>query len=495
MPANRPIRSGINELTPSSARRNQNPEPPRLITPCMAMVPARQRDHTLTLKMARVVPTGVDNDMQNKTTFTCVVGLMSLMGLALFIPAQRTSPVKLTAVVRSTTHAHQRLDTTDDPLRQDLTCQDALLGNDPLEERVRNELAVFTRWLSLHGQDGVVSEFGWWRDRDTTEWNRLADSWLDDLDAAGLWAIAWAVGPFDHTHLETPYSRSIAWPVGGADTPESQAEVLESHQSTDSYRRGIAVSGGSFGDDARGYSNEHPGTYGADWFYETQETFDFIADRGFDLVRIDFKWERIQPALNQALDTTELRRLQDAVLRAGDAGLEVVLDLHNYGAYYTGHHERHPIGGTVVSIASFADLWSRLSIAFQSNSNVVAYGLMNEPHDLAAARMTDARLWERASQAAVDAIREVGDRTLLFVPGSNWSHVQTWAALHRIPWIEDPIDNIKYEAHHYWTSDHAADYVRSYGDEATLSADPELGGASAGRGEGSGVSGPIQFRR
>jgi len=350
-----------------------------------------------------------------------------------------------------------------------LECLSDSRGSDPLERRIEAELAGFTSWLSRYGEKGIIGEFGWWRDQDTYDWNQLAESWFRDLDCAGLWGIAWGVGPFDDTHLETPYGRSALWPAGGVDTVESQAQVLESHQTTDDYRRGIAVSGGSFGDGASSYSNEHPGEYGSDWFYETQDTFNFIADRGYDLVRIDFKWERIQPALNQPLDSEELRRLQVAVGRARTAGLDVVLDLHNYGAYFTANHERHPIGDAVVSIEALADVWTRLSAAFGSDSNVVAYGLMNEPHGIESNTIEAARMWERASQAAVSAIRAAGDGSLILVPGSNWSQVQTWVSLHPVPWIDDPLNNIMYEAHHYWTQDHSGDYIHSYQDEVQAS--------------------------
>src|SRR5690606_40639854 len=52
------------------------------------------------------------------------------------------------------------------------------------------------------------------------------------------------------------------------------------------------------------------------------------------LVRIPFRWERVQRNPGQALDATELQRLQDAVTRARNAGLKVIIDMHNYGAYY-----------------------------------------------------------------------------------------------------------------------------------------------------------------
>jgi endoglucanase len=140
--------------------------------------------------------------------------------------------------------------------------------------------------------------------------------------------------------------------------------------------------------------------------------------------------------------------------------------MHNYGGYYLfdgSRGVRRPIGSGQVSIGRFSDVWRRISQAFRGVRAVVGYGLMNEPVELSPTRgLSPAAVWFRASQAAVTTIRREGDLKLVLVAGYNWSGVQQWSKWHPRPWIEDPTDNIRYEAHHYWDCDHSGTYARTY---------------------------------
>ena len=115
-------------------------------------------------------------------------------------------------------------------------------------------------------------------------------------------------------------------------------------------------------------------------------------------MRIEFRWERLQPTLRGALDPAELSRLTEVVDRAREAGLAVILDMHNYGAYYLADGPvgvRRPIGSASVAIADFADVWRRISQAFQGDAGVLAYGLMNEPVNMEGRQgVGPARVWE-----------------------------------------------------------------------------------------------------
>ena len=71
-------------------------------------------------------------------------------------------------------------------------------------------------------------------------------------------------------------------------------------------------------------------------------------------------------------------------------------------------------------------------------------------------------MWERASQAAVDAIRAEGDRKVILVAGYEWSGVQQWDRWNPRPWIRDPAGRVRYEAHHYWDPDHSGTYAQGY---------------------------------
>jgi Cellulase (glycosyl hydrolase family 5) len=336
------------------------------------------------------------------------------------------------------------------------------LRDDPVVRRARIDLAGFTSWLRANRAQGIVSEVGWPAGADAEAWNAVADAWYRDADTAGLWVTAWAAGPFAPDDRHQIYARSSSWPAGGVDHPTSQSAVVEAHPSTPDARRGVAVTGGSWGDglhDAVPFSSAHRGTYGLDYFSETPATFAYLASRGLSLVRLDVKWERLQPTLGAPLDPLELTRLHDTIAAAAAAGLGVVLDLHNYGAYQT-PQGRQPVGSAAVPVSAFTDLWSRLATALTDTPGVVAYGLMNEPHDAGGARA-----WERASQAAVRAIRATGDTHEIHVPGYHWSQVQTWVTEHPRAWIRDPLDRVRYDAHQYFDGDRSGRYALTYQEE------------------------------
>lgn len=92
-------------------------------------------------------------------------------------------------------------------------------------------------------------------------------------------------------------------------------------------RRGIALSGLEFGQGGT------RGTLNTDYFNSAQATYNYFAAKGFTTVRLPFTWERLQPALLGALDPTYAGILDAEIAKAKNAGLRVILDMHNYGRY------------------------------------------------------------------------------------------------------------------------------------------------------------------
>jgi aryl-phospho-beta-D-glucosidase BglC (GH1 family) len=351
-----------------------------------------------------------------------------------------------------------------------------VVSEDPLERRVRAELKRFTGWCSTKKVDCYVGEVGWpGEGADQQRWNDLAQAWYADADQAKLWVTAWATGEWwPPSYPLDIYPDHRRGPDGAG--ANSQATVIESHGTTPEYQRGVNVNGGEFGDApsrrrTSPFSNAHLGRYDRDYHYDSQASFDHLASRGIRLIRLPFRWERLQPAPGGPLDQAELSRLRDAVARAGSAGLTVILDPHNYGAYYLFNGAkgvRHAIGSAKITSQVFADLWRRVSAEFRSDPTVIGYGLMNEPVGLAGGSLREqSRRWELASQEAVDAIRASGDNKLVLVPGYNHSGVAEWTVLHPRAWITDPAGAVRYEAHHYFDGDHSGRYKHSYSDEAS----------------------------
>jgi hypothetical protein len=358
---------------------------------------------------------------------------------------------------------------------------------DALHHRIRAELDRFTGWLSQNGVDGYIGEVGWPDDYagDASKWNALAEAWYSDADAAGLWVTQWSTGEWWGTSYKLAVYEDRNFPdssPNGVDSANTQAVVTEAHPTTPTYLRGVNVSGAEFGapyslDPTHRFSNRNPGRYDNAYHYDGQATFDYLASRGIELIRLQFRWERIQPTPGGPLNGTELRRLKAAVGRATAAGLKVILDVHNFGDYYierNGRGVRFPIGSDRLPIRDFADLWRRLSRNFKGTPGIAGYGLMNEPAGMPrVGDLSPKKVWERASQRALDAIRSNGDRRLVLVQGYEWAGAQNWPTNHPTSWIEDPKDNFRYEAHHYWDRNNSGTYKYGYAEEV---ADARSGG-------------------
>ena len=235
------------------------------------------------------------------------------------------------------------------------------------------------------------------------------------------------------------------------------------------FSRGVNMAGPEFADDLI------PGQLGENYTFNTEASFAYYAAKGFNLVRVPIRWERIQPVLNGPLEPLNLQGLKQDIAWAKAHGLSVIIDLHNYGRYKiteNGKLQTYIIdnsydGEVKVPRQTLADLWVRLSQEFRNEPTVYAYGIMNEPHDMGSAN------WKGISQTVLSAIRDSGDRKKILIAGDGWSSAERWEEFHgAVSWITDPAGNFVYEAHQYFDSDASGTYERSY--DAELSDHPNL---------------------
>lgn len=360
-----------------------------------------------------------------------------------------------------------KLDLTRVAPTQDAPTQDAVV------DRNLSELQGFVDWLDRENARGYIGEVGWSNSiqrgfGDAGRWNVVAEEWYKKADVANLWVTAWGV---DERQRWGGFWLSTYTSVGDGSVkpisvPQSQASILEAHPTTPGYQRGINVSGAE-GTEV-GFSNRNPGVYGEDYWYGSQETFDYLRSRGITTVRLPFRWERIQPTLGGKLDPTELARLKECVRRAGNADLKVVLDVHNYGGYrlydpQTNSGVERKLGSSYIGQADLADLWAKLSVEFKDDADVLAYDLMNEPNGMpSGSNKTAAQVWEDASQASLDAVRANGDGKLVMVPGYQYSGVWAWSTNHPHKWINDSANNHMYTAHQYFDGNRSGYYRDPY---------------------------------
>ncbi|MFL6736052.1 MAG: glycoside hydrolase family 5 protein [Sphingomonas sp.] len=185
------------------------------------------------------------------------------------------------------------------------------------------------------------------------------------------------------------------------------------------------------------------GKYGKDYAYPTRAEAQPFSDMGMNTVRLGFTWERIQREPMGPLDASELRHL-DAAIDALSGFQTIILDLHNYGSV-SGTKLDDPSRG-----AMLADLWTKLARHYGSNPKI-AFGIMNEPHDI------DAFVWRKISDQALAAIRAAGARNLVLVPGTRWTGGHSWNAggegsnAAAMSGLSD--SNFMFEIHQYLDSD------------------------------------------
>jgi endoglucanase len=234
---------------------------------------------------------------------------------------------------------------------------------------------------------------------------------------------------------------------GGPSTGDDDGDDvvdIDAAPGADPILRGVNLSSAEWGE------GNLPGTFGTDYTYPTTEELDYFASKGMNVVRVAFRWERLQQTLGADLDATELARLDAVVGYATSHGLAVILDPHNYARY-----RDDVIGSGVVSADDFADFWAKLAAHYAADDDVL-FGLVNEPHDLPTEQ------WLADANAAIAAIRAAGAHNRILVPGNAWTGAHSWAET----WygtanaevmlgVVDPDDRFAFEVHEYLDADYS----------------------------------------
>jgi endoglucanase len=248
------------------------------------------------------------------------------------------------------------------------------------------------------------------------------------------------------------------------------------------YLRGVNVSQAEWGD-------PWSAAYGTEYSYPSAPTFDYFAARELGFIRLQVQWERLQPVLGGPLDPTQLGYLQQDVAYAKASGALVSIVPHNSARYAPNENFvsnpciiDNPCLGSPVNVTSddLANFWVEISNAFKDEPAVVAYDLMNEPHDMGTDSSGNPVNWGPIAQTSVTAIRNNGDTKLIMIPGDGYSNATYWSTYNgATAFISDPANNYYYEAHLYFDSDFSGTYAETYDQE--LAANPNLATVGATR--------------
>ncbi|RDE06310.1 glycoside hydrolase family 5 protein [Sphingomonas aracearum] len=272
------------------------------------------------------------------------------------------------------------------------------------------------------------------------------------------------VGGASPTPSPTPSATATAAP---SPTPSGAGPALSSRQLL---RKGVSFS------TIEGSADTLPGTLAGHVFVTPQSHFTYYAAKGFDHIRLEGSWERLQPRLFGPLGEQLLDHYSDAqnplrnpvnlvrhyLDRAQAAGLKVLLDLcHNYGERYVGYNgnwankRKAQLGSADVPFAAFADYCARLVTEFGAHPAVLGIELMNEPHDLAVGEAG----WREACQQAINAIRKVNATLPIFIDGYGWASAEYWPSRNpTIHTLADPSDRLYWSAHQYFDANSSGIY-------------------------------------
>lgn len=206
---------------------------------------------------------------------------------------------------------------------------------------------------------------------------------------------------------------------------------------------GINFASGTFSQDGALFS-----TVPAEW--------DYYQSKGLTLIRVPFNWQQVQKALNGALDTSIMNKLDTILSLANARGMKVIFDMHNYGVY----KDDTQVIGTVVPYSAYQDVWSKLSAHFATNPNRAAlfgFDIMNEPVRMGAT-------WLEGLKYAIAGIRAHDMTSYIIVEGKGWAGSQDWTNGNSDLWAIDPACRVIYSAHSYWSKVNNDQYV-SYDSE------------------------------
>ncbi len=227
---------------------------------------------------------------------------------------------------------------------------------------------------------------------------------------------------------------------------------------------GVNLAGAEFGHKVPAEKGELDVHY----FYPTTKDLDYWKSKNLLLIRLPFKWERIQKEVDGPLYTKEVERIAFLLKEAESRGMQIILDLHNYGRRKVGSKARI-IGEDSLSIENLANFWGKLARALQPyKKSIYGYGLMNEPHD-----MLESTPWEKIAQGCIFAIRKEDPESAIVVGGNHWSSAMRWDKVSNdLKNLYDPGQNLIFEAHVYFDEDGSGVYRRSYEEEK---ANPYIG--------------------
>lgn len=229
---------------------------------------------------------------------------------------------------------------------------------------------------------------------------------------------------------------------------------------------GANIAGGDFGG-----SGAYPGVLGTDYWYPRNNDIDMAKAIGLELIRVPFKWDRIQHdtegVLDAALWTPDLTALDTAINALEARGMRIVLDMHNYAGRsltVAGVRTSYKIGDAQLPASEFGRAWKLIADHYKNRPSIWGYDIMNEPVGVTTAN------WVTYCQVAVNAIREVDTKTAIILEGApGYNHTSGWLTTGApLLAITDPSNNLVFSGHCYIDRDQSGTWSHGVSFDAEL---------------------------
>nr|OQO27363.1 hypothetical protein B0A51_05068 [Rachicladosporium sp. CCFEE 5018] len=224
---------------------------------------------------------------------------------------------------------------------------------------------------------------------------------------------------------------------------------------------GVNIAGFDFGCGTDGTcntaTNVNPGSSGI------AQMKHFVTDDGLNAFRLPVGWQYlVNNQLGGTLNSANLANYDNLVQGCLSSGAALcIVDIHNYARWNGGI-----IGQGGPTNAQFASLWSQLATKYKGNTKI-AFGLMNEPHDLNVAT------WAQSVQAAVTAIRQAGATgNKILLPGSDYTSAAQFISngsgpdLLAVKNLDGSTTNLIFDVHKYLDSDNSGTHTNCVTDNA-----------------------------
>ncbi|KAI9852374.1 MAG: hypothetical protein M1838_000896 [Thelocarpon superellum] len=214
---------------------------------------------------------------------------------------------------------------------------------------------------------------------------------------------------------------------------------------------GINIAGFDFGIDTTGSgsaSQAYPPLKAISGIDGVGQMQHFVTDDKFNAFRLPVGWQYLVNDQVGPIDPSNLATYDQLVQGCLQTGALCIIDIHNYARFNGGI-----IGQGGPSNEQFADFWGSLATKYASQDQV-AFGLMNEPHDL------NVDEWTQSVQAAVTAIRGAGaNNNMVLMPSTSYTSAATLvssgcaASLNGVTNPDGSKTNLVFDVHRYFDGD------------------------------------------